>query len=624
MNDISAWHDPVTGKDANEARSREGMIPSPQSADSAGVNPLLSQPFNDEEHAKPTWDEVFKDGQDGERLIAHITGTPTRKGEKVDRNAFSLVQVVEAFHAATLRKPKGMTVQQLVAMISHFPEGAYGHRAGTEPFLKDVRDEWQRCNETTIKTAAYRQKLGETLLDPWADPSPPKWPTGILARPFENTIAEIAVADGVDMGAQAMAFLAAASGAADKQSRLDVYLNGRFMVPPILWVMILAESGMRKSPILQTAFAPIKRATGHRWRDYQREKKRYDELRLEDQRDARRPEEPGSLFVDDITPEKLAELLGSEPRGTLMLKEELVALFDFGRYSSSVGARGFLVTTHDGSETWFHRKSTGATHLPNAAMTIFGCTQPARLAKFKDLEDDGLLQRFLIARPARTAGGSNPSVHIRGLSALEDAVVGLLHRGAVRYRLSPAGTAMVRETERLGEEWERQAEAGLGFPAWARKMHGQHARLALTLHLMEAPSEEVVAADVVERAGRLILEYLLPNAYGFYCAPSDSGQTLLRSTAGWLLTKAPTRFTAAHVQRGVAGCSGKSLKFIQCALDPLVTGGWLEPETEYPSNRAWTLVEGVREVFAERARAERERRAALAALVMGRRRNAQR
>jgi hypothetical protein len=63
----------------------------------------------------------------------------------------------------------------------------------------------------------------------------------------------------------------------------------------------------------------------------------------------------------------------------------------------------------------------------------------------------------------------------------------------------------------------------------------------------------------------------------------------------------------ARGQRGVAGCSGKPLKFIQSALDPLVTGGWLEPETEYPSNRAWTLVDGVaitlRMVAGDRVRA---------------------
>ena len=275
------------------------------------------------------------------------------------------------------------------------------------------------------------------------------------------------------------------------------------------------------------------------------------------------------------------------------------------------------MTTHDGGETWLHRRSSGVTHIANAAMAIFGCTQPARLAKFKDLEDDGLLQRFLIATVS--ASGSKPEVHVHGLNGIEEAITALLAQGAEQYRLSPAGAAMVRETERIGEDWERHAEAGLGFPAWARKMHGQHARLALTLHLMEAPAETQIADDVVERAGRLMFEYLLPNAYGFYCALPDSGWELTRSIAGWLLTKAPTRFTAGNVQQGVASCARKPLKFIQSALDPLVTGGWLEPETDYPSNRAWTLVDGVREVFAERAKTERERRAELAALVRGKR-----
>lgn len=478
--------------------------------------------------------------------------------------------------------------------------------------------EYQPTDGTSQSTA---DTFSEALLDPWADPPQPEWPAGILLPAIEDTIAQIALADGVDMGAQAMAFIAAASGAADKQSRLDAYLNGRFMVPPIIWAMVVADSGMRKTAILHTAFSALKRETGKRWSDYQLALKRYRHLPAEERRDEGEPTEPSSLIVDDITPEKLAELLGDDPRGMVMLKEELVGVFDFGRYSATSGAaaRGFLLTTYDGNDTWFHRRSSGAMQISNAALTLFGCTQPTRLAKFKDLEDDGLLQRFLIMRPARALGGSRLDVHVRGLDRIETAITDLVHRSAMRYRLSPTGAAMVRETERLGADWERQAEAGLGFPAWARKMHGQHARLALILHLLEAPGEAQIADDVVMRAGRLLREYLLPHAYGFYSGMPDGGLELLRSTAGWLLTKAPTRFTAGNVQQGVSGCARKPLRFIQAALDPLVTGGWLEPETEYPNNRVWTLVHNVRQHFAERTKAERQRRAALAELIRGNR-----
>ena len=43
-------------------------------------------------------------------------------------------------------------------------------------------------------------------------------------------------------------------------------------------------------------------------------------------------------------------------------------------------------------------------------------------------------------------------------------------------------------------------------------------------------------------------------------------------------------------------------------LDPLITGGWLVPETEYPNNRAWLFNPAIRTLFAERMVAERERR----------------
>jgi len=112
-------------------------------------------------------------------------------------------------------------------------------------------------------------------------------------------------------------------------------------------------------------------------------------------------------------------------------------------------------------------------------------------------------------------------------------------------------------------------------------------------------------------------DYLLPSAFAFYSTLPDGGLSLMRSVGGWLLTKAPQRFTSANVQQGVAHCARKPLQFIREALDPFVTGGWLEPETEYPNNRAWTLVEGVRDAFAQRTRTERERKAALYAALGG-------
>ena len=43
-------------------------------------------------------------------------------------------------------------------------------------------------------------------------------------------------------------------------------------------------------------------------------------------------------------------------------------------------------------------------------------------------------------------------------------------------------------------------------------------------------------------------------------------------------------------------------------LDPLVAGGWIEPETPFPTNRAWILHPQLRTTLAAQAAAERERR----------------
>ena len=56
------------------------------------------------------------------------------------------------------------------------------------------------------------------------------------------------------------------------------------------------------------------------------------------------------------------------------------------------------------------------------------------------------------------------------------------------------------------------------------------------------------------------------------------------------------------------GCRPLGSKGIADVLDPFVTGGWLEPESDFPGNRAWMFNPTIREAFAVRENEERERR----------------
>lgn len=415
-----------------------------------------------------------------------------------------------------------------------------------------------------------------------------------------------------------MAYIAGASAAAPKDALFRPYTHDHWIVRAIIWTMILAASGMRKTPLLRNAFSALERHNAKRYTDYEREKKHYETLSGEALRDAERPEEPHTLIIKDYTEAALQAVLVSSPRGTAILREELTAILDFGRFSqgSGVSSRSFLVECYDGGPGYVHRKSGGGRLIPNQAVSIFGCTQPARLAEFKNLDNDGLLPRFVIISPGQgNRDVSLRNIQVRGQDRLDQMITHLATFTARQYRTSPAGTAMIQQTEEEGYRWADAIDYGLGFPAWARKMHGTHARLALVLHMMEAPENEIITDDVVERAGRLTLDYLLSHAVAFYSVLPDGGLALSRSIAGWLLTKAPDRFTAGVLGQNVAACRGKPLRFIQDALSPLVAGDWLTPESGYPDNNAWNLTDGLREAFAERTEAEAERRAVLRAMM---------
>jgi hypothetical protein len=130
----------------------------------------------------------------------------------------------------------------------------------------------------------------------------------------------------------------------------------------------------------------------------------------------------------------------------------------------------------------------------------------------------------------------------------------------------------------------------------------------MLLHLLEAPQDQTIATDAVERAGRLVHEFLLPQARDFFSGLTGSPTRRMTDIAGWILTKEPKRFLASDLTTGIRSCRGLGLKELTAELDSLVTGGWLDPESPFPSNRAWKVQPNIKASFLARAESERLRR----------------
>jgi hypothetical protein len=494
--------------------------------------------------------------------------------------------------------------------------------------LRQVARAVLRSYEPKAGAGARRTDLTD-LWDPWDDPPPPAWPSGILGWQVEDTLALMSLRDGIDIGTLGVTYIAAGSAAAPKNARFFAY-NERatgWCVPPIFWAMIVGDSGFRKT-ILGQFFAALRDAQATLWRPHA--------ITLRDWYAAPangrgpKPIEPHSFIVDDFTVEALQRILAATSRGSGVVTDELAGLFEFDRYRQGGGgggsaARGFLLAAYEDEPRAVHRVSRDGANIEHTGLSLFGGIQADRLADFKDLAKDGLLQRFA---PLRTppAVAARPAIDIgRGIEHMHAAVTRVCWLGGKNYTTTPDGTALIQDTERTAFGYATITDYGTGWPGFCRKLHGTHARLALILHMLETPDEPAIPTDTVQRAHRLLHGFVLQHASDFYASIPGSHRERMRDIAGWLLTRRDgnaasdqwERIVASDLTNNVKACRPLTSKGIAEVLDPFVTRGWLTPENDFPGNRAWFFDPAIRTAMAERGIAERERRTAIRAQIDG-------
>jgi Protein of unknown function (DUF3987) len=120
-----------------------------------------------------------------------------------------------------------------------------------------------------------------------------------------------------------------------------------------------------------------------------------------------RKEEPARPNVprfksNDSTIEKLGELLRDNPRGLLIVRDELVGLMASWEREGREGDRAFFLEAYNGDQSYdTDRIGRGHIHIPNLCLSLFGGIQPDKLTAYLEmatgaLDNDGMLQRFQV------------------------------------------------------------------------------------------------------------------------------------------------------------------------------------------------------------------------------------
>jgi hypothetical protein len=363
------------------------------------------------------------------------------------------------------------------------------------------------------------------------------FPVDSLPDPLRSLVQAVSAATGTDPSWSALAALVVAAGCIGNRAAASPKRG--WIEPAILWAALVGKSGSTKSVVLRLVTRPLVelfkieresfreklRAYAADMERHQVEKSKWKAEQRAEQKTGPptdppvEPEEPREkrVLVADVTVEKLAALLGENPLGLLVVRDELAGLINsFNRYAGGKGSdlQAWL-SMNDGGALLVDRKCDGSTFVERASVSLLGSIQPFTLEHvFGTTEREaGLLARVLLGYPPDqpalwTEAELSDEVAIEWrdlLAAFMSLQPGRDDHGRPRPRL----ISLAEDTKKVFVEWhDRHAREVADLTndhlrAHWSKLKGTCVRIALIFACTEATAGEHVSAvslDSIQRA----------------------------------------------------------------------------------------------------------------------------
>jgi putative DNA primase/helicase len=414
-----------------------------------------------------------------------------------------------------------------------------------------------------------------------------------------------------------------------------------------LWALIVGRPGIMKSPAMMQALAPMDRLEARAAEAFNAQAAQHQaeamaaKLKAEAgvkaarkalQGDAKAdvlallidPEDGEAptrrrYVVNDLTYEKLGEILAANPDGVLSVRDEMRGLFLSLAREEFAPARAFYLQAWSGGSYTFDRIGRGTVTVDDARLSIIGGIQPGPLSELvqqarRGSADDGMIERFLIAYPDApgewrevdrwpdSEGKRRAWETIERLDALTAGALSAerecdMHgepRGLPFLRFDDDAREAFAEWRADFEQTIRKAE-GEGLEGALSKFRHHVPALALALHVIDGGTGPVTLPATLRAL--TLAEYFESHARRLH----SSGRRMTVRAARTIIDKAcaaalPDPFTARDVYRNQwAGLSDRAA--VADALDMLAAHGWLTEATIETAGRpstVYSLTEGAR------------------------------
>jgi hypothetical protein len=392
--------------------------------------------------------------------------------------------------------------------------------------------------------------------------------------------------------------------------------------PSIIWGVIVGDPSLVKSPSQdphRDAVRALERELNTNWEDrklaYEQEKKAAEEYCAEWERQVRQaikenklpPEKPKEtveplpptrvrLWAVDQTTEKAARILGENPEGFILFRDELAGwLGGFDKYGGSGGDRAFWIETYGGRPYRYERVSLDdPIDIQFCAVSVLGSIQPDRLnTMLLSGDDDGLAARPLYAwpdpvpprKPKRSADREAIRRALRRLRSLTfdtDA----LGNAVPRIKLLEPDAADEFQSWWEYKQWDAKLSAAGRLAGAIGKLDGVALRIAQVLELLQwawggsnQPEPDRVSLQSVKNALRIIDNWVRPTLERVFAeAALPQAQRDAMAVGRWLLKTKPKTVNARELRRQPGFTGPKEAKELDVALEYLVDAHWLFPK----------------------------------------------
>lgn len=296
-------------------------------------------------------------------------------------------------------------------------------------------------------------------------------------------------------------------------------------------------------------------------------------------------------MLNDTTLEALCRALEGNPRGLLVVRDELAGWFgSFDRYAAGKGGdRAFWLETYDGGGFTLDRvKHDTPQHIAYTGTCLLGGIEPDRLRSLLlSGDDDGLRTRFLFVCPDR------PKRHLPTQAPDDRLIAACLARlESLEMDRDNSGQPVPRiltlsaEARATFETWwlavPERAPAGR-LKGWWGKIEGRTLRLSLVLTLLDWASDarvgrppEAITGNAMARAIRVMEDYFWPHAQRAFGAPDgQEPDPLVVKLARHLKDARPPDITVRALRRGAFKTDDARGVLTACLA--LSGHGWLRP-----------------------------------------------